>query len=347
MTGGFGATAWATILAGGAGRRFWPLSTRDRPKQLLPLASGRPLIVETLERLRGLIPPERTRVLAGEHLVAPIRKLTGLPASAFLVEPRTRGTGPVLARAAWELARTDPGAVMVSLHADHVIHPASAFRDAVRAAAGIAEREGLLMTIAVPPDRPETGYGYLRPGSPLDAPAGHRACRVRAFVEKPDAATAARYVEEGYRWNSGIFVWRAGAFLAEVEALAPGIASALRLLARGDVQGFFDQVEPMSVDKGVLERSGRVGSLDATFDWDDVGTWEAFARHMRVDESGNVRQGEAHVADSRGNIAVAESGRVVLLGVEDLLVVRTENDTLVMPRSRAPELKKYLRKMLK
>ena len=343
MTGAFGATAWATILAGGAGRRFWPLSTRDRPKQLLPLAFGRPLIVETLERLRGLVPPERTRVLAGENLVAPIRQLTGLPASAFLVEPRARGTGPVLARAAWELARTDPDAVMVSLHADHMIHPASAFRDTVRAAAGIAEREGLLMTIAVPPDRPETGYGYLRPGPPLDAPAGHRAYRVEAFVEKPDAATAARYVEEGYRWNSGIFVWRAGTFLAEVEAHAPGIASALPLLAEGDVPGFFDQVEPVSVDEGVLERSGRVGSLDATFAWDDVGTWEALARHLRADESGNVHQGAVHMAGARGNIVVAESGRVVLFGVEDLLVVRTEEDTLVMPRSKAPELKKYLR----
>lgn len=345
MTGASGPSVWVTILAGGSGRRFWPLSRADRPKQLLPLGSARPLIVDTLERLHGLAPPERTRVLAGEDLVAPIREITGLPAGAFLVEPRPRGTGPVLARAAWELARGEPGAVMVSLHADHVIHPASAFRDAVRAAARIAVREDLLMTVAIPPDRPETGYGYLRPGRPLDAAPGHRAFRVEAFAEKPDAATAARYIRKGYRWNSGIFVWRAATFLAEVEAHAPGIAGALPLLDRGDVAGFFDEVEPVSVDEGVLERSGRVGSLDATFAWDDVGTWEAFARHRKADRDGNVAEGTVSFADARDNIAVADSGRVVLLGVRDLLVVRTEGETLVMPRSRSPELKRYLREI--
>ena len=342
MSGASGPSLWVTVLAGGSGQRFWPLSRADRPKQLLPLGSAQPLIVDTLERLRGLAPPERTRILAGETLVAPIRAVTGLPASAFLTEPRARGTGPVLARAAWELERADPGAVMVSLHADHVIDPASAFRDAVRAAAGIAVREDLLMTIAVPPDRPETGYGYLRLGRPLDAPSGHRAFRVEAFAEKPDAATAARYIGDGYRWNSGIFVWPAATFLAAIEVHAPGIARALPMLERGDVPGFFNEVEPVSVDEGVLERSGRVGSLDATFAWDDVGTWEAFARHRQADEDGNVAQGEVHLADARGNIAVADSGRVVLLGVRDLLVVRTERETLVMPRSRSPELKRYL-----
>ena len=343
MNGASGPSVWVTVLAGGSGLRFWPLSRADRPKQLLPLGSARPLIVDTIERLRGLAPPERTRILAGEDLVVPIREVTGLPASAFLAEPRARGTGPVLAWAAWELERADPGAVMVSLHADHVIDPASAFRDTVRAAAGIAAREDLLMTVAIPPDRPETGYGYLRPGRPLDAPPGHRAFRVEAFAEKPDASTAARYIEEGYRWNSGIFIWPAATFLAEIEVHAPGIARAFPLLERGDVAGFFNEVEPVSVDEGVLERSARVGSLDATFAWDDVGTWEAFARHRRADQGGNVTHGEVHLADAQDNIAVADSGRVVLLGVRDLLVVRTERETLVMPRARSPELKRYLR----
>ncbi len=343
MTKASGPSLWVTVLAGGSGQRFWPLSTAGRPKQLLPLGSARPLIVDTLERTRGLAPPERTRILAGDTLVAPIRSATGLPADAFLTEPRARGTGPVLARAAWELERAGPGAVMVSLHADHVISPASAFRDAVRAAAAIALREELLMTIAVPPARPETGYGYLRPGPGLDAPPGHRAYRVDAFAEKPDAATAARYIADGYRWNSGIFVWPTAVFLAEVRAHAPGIARAFPLLERGDIPGFFDAVEPVSVDEGVLERSGRVGSLDATFAWDDLGTWEAFARHRPADRRGNVVQGEVHLADAGGNIAVADSGRVVLLDVHDLLVVRTEGETLVMPRSRSAELKRYLR----
>ena len=342
MIGSSGPSLWVTVLAGGSGLRFWPMSRPDRPKQLLPLGSARPLVAATLDRTRGLAPPERTRILAGEHLVAPIREITGLPPNAFLVEPRARGTGPVLAWAAWELTRADPAAVMVSLHSDHIVAPASSFRDAIRAAAEIAVREDLLMTIAVPPDRPDTGYGYLLPGAPLEAPPGHRAYRVRAFAEKPDAATAARYVADGYRWNSGIFVWPAATFLREIHAHAPGIASALPLLEEGRVRRFFDEVRPISVDEGVLERSGRVGSIDANFAWDDMGTWEAFARHGRADADGNVAQGDVHLVDARRNVALAESGRVVVLGADDLLVVRTDGETLVMPRARAAEIKRYL-----
>ena len=345
MTGPSGPSVWVTVLAGGSGQRFWPLSTRDRPKQLLPLASAKPLIAETLERLRDFVPSDRILILAGEELVAPIRKATGLAESAFLVEPRARGTGPVLTRAAWEVARVDPGAVMVSLHSDHVIDPASRFRDTVEAAIGIAARANLLMTIAIPPDRPETGYGYLRPGRALNAPSGHRAYRIDAFVEKPDAATAERYIAEGYRWNSGIFVWPARTFLAEVREHTPGIARALPRLEEGDVAAFFEETETVTVDEGVLERSGRVGSIDATFSWDDMGTWEALARHRPLDDSGNVRDGDVHLADARGNIAVADSGRLVLLGVRDLLVVRTDDVTLVMPRAKLAELKRYLRRM--
>lgn len=343
MTGPPGPSVWVTVLAGGSGQRFWPLSTPERPKQLLPLASARPLIAETLERLRDFVPRERIRILAGRDLVEAIRSATGLPESAFLVEPRARGTGPVLAWAAWEVARRDPGAVMVSLHSDHVIDPVSRFRDAVGVAVEIAVRENLLMTIAVPPERPETGYGYLRPGDPLRAPPGHRAYRVAEFVEKPDAETAARYMEDGYRWNSGIFVWPASTFLEQVREHASEIAPALPSLERGDVAAFFEDAGRVSVDEGVLERSSRVGSIDATFAWDDLGTWESLARHRDSDARGNVTEGDVHCGDASGNIAVAESGRVVLLGVRDLLVVRTEGATLVMPRSRSAELKRYLR----
>lgn len=343
MTARSGQSIWVTILAGGSGQRFWPLSTRSRPKQLLPLASARPLIAETLERLHDFVPIQRIRILAGEELVGPIRQVTGLPESAFLIEPRARGTGPVLTWAAWEVAGRDPDAILVSLHCDHVIDPVSRFREAVRAAVGIATRENLLMTIAIPPGRAETGYGYLRPGAPIDAPRGHRAYRVAAFEEKPRAAVARRYIEEGYRWNSGIFVWPARTLLAEVRAHAPEIAGALTHLDGGNVPAFFDDAGRVSVDEAVLERSGRVGALDATFAWDDLGTWESLARHRPADASGNVTDGEVHCGDAHGNIAVADSGRLVLLGVRDLLVVQTGDATLVMPRSRSAELKEYLR----
>ena len=335
-------TVWAAVLAGGAGTRFWPLSTPDRPKQLLSLAGQRPLVAETIERVRGFVPPANIRVLTGAHLLAPIREATGLGDAAFLIETRARGPGPALARAAWEVARADPDAIMISLHSDHLVAPASRFREVLAAAAEIAQQQRLLVTVAIPPDRPETAYGYIRPGDDLTAPAGHRAYRVDAFVEKPAADDAARYLGAGYRWNSGIFVWKADVFLAELRVHAPEVARALPALERGDVAAFFDDTGAISVDEAVLERSARVASIDATFEWDDIGGWEAVARHHPADADGNVRVGDAHVGGGRGNIAFADSGRVVLLGASDMLVVRTDRVTLVMPRSELPRLKQYM-----
>ncbi len=336
---------WTVILAGGSGHRFWPLSTAARPKQLLALAGTEPLIAQTVARLRGFVPRSRIRILTRGDLVAPIRAATGLPDELFLVESRPRGTAPVLARAAWELHRIDPRAVMASLHSDHVIAPAERFRDVLAAAARIARRESLLMTVAVPPDRPETGFGYIRPGPPLPAPKGHRACRVDAFVEKPSAPDAAAFLAAGYRWNSGIFVWPVALFLAELRAHAPEVAHALPHLERGDATGFLDAAAAISVDEAVLERSDRVGAIDATFQWDDMGSWEALARHRTADARGNVAEGEVDLVDADGNVAVARAGRLVLCGVDDLLVVQTEDATLVMPRAESPRLKEYLARL--
>ena len=342
MTGSSRPSIWATILAGGAGHRFWPLSSTTRPKQLLALGGPDPLVAETLARARGLVPLERLRILTGAHLVAPIQAVTDLPDQAFMVEPRARGTGPVLVRAAWETVHRDPNAVMISLHSDHVIRPDENFRETLEAAVAIAQREGLLMTVAIPPDRPETGFGYIKPGRSLASDGNHRAYRVDAFVEKPDKDTAAAYVAAGYRWNSGIFVWPARLFLDEVRAHAPEIARALPCLERGDIPGFFDETAAISVDEAILERSARVGSIDATFQWDDMGSWEALARHRTADAAGNVTEGDVHLSQARNNLAVANSGRLVLLGVDDLLVVQTDHVTLVMPRAESPHLKQYL-----
>lgn len=345
MTGSSGPTVWATVLAGGVGHRFWPLSTPARPKQLLALGEGAPLVAETVGRAQTIVPPQRLQVLAGESLVDPIREATGLPREAFLVEPRARGTGPVLVRAAWEAARADPETVMISLHSDHVIRPAARFREVLECAVEIAWREKLLMTVAVPPSRPETGFGYIKPGDSLPAGRGHRAYRVDAFVEKPDPATAAEYIAAGYRWNSGIFVWPTSVFLDEVRAHAPEIAKALPRLDEGDVAAFFAEAETISVDEAVLERSTRVGSVDATFEWDDMGSWEAFARHRAADDGGNTTEGDVHCVGARNSVAVAESGRLVLLGTDDLLVVQTDHATLVMPRRESANLKRYLQSL--
>jgi len=301
------------------------------------------LIRDTVGRARSLVEDERIRILAGEHLAGPFRsELPELPSEAYLVEPRARGTCPVLAWAAWELMRQDPEAVLVSLHADHLIRPTEAFQETVRAAARIAARDDLLVTVAVPPDRVETGYGHIQPGDALAHADGPRAFRVAAFHEKPDAETARRYTDQGYFWNTGIFLWKAAVFLQEVERHAPEVAACFPVLEEEGAEAFFDAVPVCVVDTAVLEQSERVACVEATFAWDDVGNWASLARTREGDETGNVTEGDVRVVDGSGNVGWSEEGRLVLWGVDDLVVVRSGDVTVVLPLERAPELKALL-----
>lgn len=309
----------------------------------MSLAGDQPLIRETIQRAQGLVPDERIRILTGNHLLSPFRQALGeFPPESFLVEPRARGTAPVLVWAAWVLLQLDPDAVIASLHADHKIEPPGAFQTLIRIGAGIAERTDSLFTIAVPPTRPETGYGYIQPGERLRVDGDVEGFRVRSFVEKPDKDTALEYLEAGYLWNSGIFLWRASFFLEEVQTVAPELGDLIPLLERGDVEAFFREAPTISVDEAVLERSSRVASLRATFQWDDVGCWESLARTRTRDEGGNVLLGPVHAVDSRENVVMAEDGAVVLFGVEGLAVVRSGDIVLVADRAKTPDLKSLL-----
>lgn len=332
------------ILAGGIGSRFWPASTPSRPKQLLPLGGEEPLVADAVHRALPLCGVSGVRVLAGESLQGPLRQaLPDLPSGAFRVEPRARGTAPVLAWAASEALREDPDVVLVSLHSDHVIHPAEALDSLLRGAVAVARKTGLLLTVAVPPDRPETGYGYLLPGEAVpDVSGGVPTRRVARFEEKPDAATAARYLKEGYRWNSGIFIWRADRFLEELRLNSPEIAPHLHHLDAGDEAAFFDAVPSIAVDHAVLERSSRVAFVEAQFRWDDVGSWEALQRTRPADERGNVAVGSVHMVDCRDTVAWGEDGPVVAWGVEGMVVVRARGVTFVCPLGRARDLKTLL-----
>jgi mannose-1-phosphate guanylyltransferase len=345
---------WTVILAGGVGSRFWPVSTPSRPKQILPLASDQPLIRDTVERILPLVPHDRLRILTGAHLADPILgAVPGLAAGNFLLEPRAAGTAPVLAWAAAELERRDPEAVMVSLHADHVIHPAERFRQLIADAAELAVEHGRLFTIGAVPTRPETGYGYIRLGAPLretepereEAPRPGRAegYEVARFVEKPDRATAEEYLASGeYLWNTGLFVWRAADLLDQLERHTPELADLIPVLREGGTEEFFRRAPTLSIDEGLLERSDRVAVVRATFDWDDVGAWDAVYRTRPADERGNVALGEAYAVECGGTALYADDGPIVAFGVDDLIVVRTAGVTFVTHRDRAPELKTLL-----
>jgi len=331
---------YAVILAGGIGSRFWPASTPARPKQLLPLGSENPLIFDTVERARRLVGPEKVRILTGTALVDPFRRaVPDLEAGTFLLEPVARSTGPALVWAASEIERADPGALMISLHSDHVIDPFDEFADTINRACRAAAARRSLVCLGIGPTRPETGYGYIEVGEEL----GEEVYSVIRFHEKPDPETASRYAASAdYLWNSGIFVWRARDLLDEAERCATEMRSAWPLLGSGPADAFFDAVQPVSVDVGILERSDRVEVARASFDWDDVGTWSALSRTRVADAAGNVVVGAASILDGGGNVVWAEDGPVRLFGVDDLVVVRSGDEVLVMKKEAAADLKRLV-----
>ncbi|UCG76735.1 MAG: mannose-1-phosphate guanylyltransferase [Gemmatimonadota bacterium] len=327
--------AFAVVLAGGVGSRFWPASRPDRPKQLLSLATDRPLIADAVERAIRMTGPARTLVVAGRHLVEPFRRaLPELSSDSFLVEPEARGTGPALAWAAHEIARRQPDATMISLHADHVIDPLAGFLEAVERGVGAAD-DGLLFCLGIRPSRPEIGYGYIELGREL-GPGIHRAA---AFIEKPSLERARAFLSAGhYLWNSGIFIWRAADLLAAVRRHAPEIR--LDLLDAGDVDGFFHASGPVSIDVAVMERSDRVGVVSCSFRWDDVGGWNALHRTRPADGHDNVVVGPADLVESAGNVVWSENGHVTLFRVRDLVVVHSDAHTFVTTREAAAEMKR-------
>lgn len=329
---------WAVLLAGGSGTRFWPLSTPRTPKQLLPLSGAASTAEESVERLTGLIPRERVLVVAGEALAARLRPLLNLPADNHLVEPWAASTAPALIWATWEARRRDPDAEVLSLHADWVVGDAAAFRRTADAALRAARTHDRLVTVGVVPSRPETGYGYIVPGAPLDAGAR----TVARFSEKPDAATALDLMAAGALWNSGLFAWTAARLLAEVERHTPEVAGALPCLEQRDVAGFFRTVAPISIDVGLLERSDAVAVVSGAFAWDDVGTWQALARVRPKDPSGNVLVGRGVLEDTHDCIVWSQRDPVVLWGVKDLVVVQANGRVLIMPTERAAQMKQLL-----
>ncbi|HUQ79852.1 MAG TPA: mannose-1-phosphate guanylyltransferase [Gemmatimonadaceae bacterium] len=329
-------TRWAVVLAGGVGSRFWPLSTPIRPKQLLPLVDNRPLLVAALDRLAPLVPAAQTLVLTNASLRDLVRThLPSIPADNIIAEPRAVGTGGALAWAASEIQRrAGDDAVMLSVHADWAVADDDGFRAALARAADIAQKESALVTVGVVPTRPDTGFGYILPGKKIASDAH----RVERFVEKPDRANAARMIGEGALWNSGIFAWCVGDFLAEIHALTPELAPALDA-AGTDSNRFFALATPVTVDVGVLERSTKVVVIPGSFGWDDVGTWASLARVRQQDERGNAASGPVVLIEADDNVVHAEGTDVVLYGVADLVVVAQNGLTLVTTKEHSADLK--------
>ena len=339
---------WAVILAGGIGSRFWPLSSSERPKQVLALVSERPLIAETVARLEPLVPRERILVVTSHDIASQIRAaIPMIPERNILVEPRPVGTAASLAWAAGEVKhRAGPDAIFCCIHADLAVAFVDAFRHTLKAASRVAATADALVAVGVASTRAETGFGYLVPGMPLrsDLPLEQGGpCHVISFEEKPARPRAEALVREGALWNSGIFVWRTRVILNALAQHCVEIGSAFPSIESRDQNEFISGVRSISIERGLLERcSGNLVVVPGEFGWDDVGTWAALRRARELDDTGNGASGRTYFLDASGNVVHAEGAAAVLYGVDGLLVVTLPGLTFVTTVERAADLKPLL-----
>lgn len=336
---------FAIIMAGGAGTRLWPASRAARPKQFLRIAGQVSLIEATRARLAELLPPERILVVGDEQHAQLLREaLPDLPAENILTEPVGRNTLPCVTVAALEIERRHKNALHVVLPADHVIEPAAAFRETVRAAARVAARSDALVTFGIRPSYPATGYGYIESGARAGADPG--ALRVERFVEKPDLETATRFLTTGrFLWNSGVFVWRSRALLAALREHAPAVLEALSDVLPSDLETVYVELPSISIDIGVMEKAHNVLVMPVDFTWSDVGSWSALEPFHPQDTGGNRIAGGGKLLqqDARNCMVYSEGDQLVaLVGTSDLVVVHAAGATLVCARDRVEDVRKLV-----
>jgi mannose-1-phosphate guanylyltransferase len=339
----------ALILAGGSGTRFWPLSRKSRPKQLLALEGERTLLRDTLERLAPGIPPEAVWVCTTEALADAVRRdLPEVPPEQILSEPEGRNTAPAIAWAVRSMPEEVRRDVVAVLPADHRMGDPAAFRGALERAARVVEREDRVMTLGVVPRWAETGYGYLElePASEDNGEDGVR--RVRRFVEKPSAENAERFLRSGnYLWNAGIFLFRGSTLLDIVARLQPELARGLEEIAAAPdrLRELYGRLPSDSIDYAIMEKLDGIATIPLDCGWSDLGSWEALDEVLPRDERGNTGRGDTLAVDARGNLLFADQGTIAVLGVEDLVVVRTGDAVLVMPKSRSQEVRKIVNEL--
>ena len=346
----------AVVMAGGAGERFWPLSRQCYPKQLLKIAGNRSMLRAALERIRPLVSPEHTFIVTGRQLKPAIEEAaTELAKENIIGEPEGKNTAACIALAIAAIRARfpeDPDTVMVVLTADHFIRDIQAYASDCSDAIAFAETHDALVTFGIPPERPETGYGYIELGEAVEG--FPRLFRVKCFREKPDLETARHFMESGrFLWNSGMFVWRTSVieqamsrYLPRMHRQIEPLIDALRSGSPEALAAAFEPLDKISIDVGILERADNVAVVKAAFDWDDIGTWASLARLLPHDADNNVLFGNAIALKSENSILYSTAGEhcqegpvIVGLGLKDMIVVHTPHAILVLPASETQHVK--------
>jgi mannose-1-phosphate guanylyltransferase len=344
--------AYAVIMAGGKGERFWPLSTSARPKQLLSLVGDTPLLAQAVDRIRGLFPIDAIYVITSAALVKATREVVpDLPPANIIGEPCGRDTAAAIAVGAGLIQARDPGAAFCVLTADQVMQDVDLFRETLSESLTLALARDVLITIGIRPTFPSTGFGYIESGATV-----HQAGRVtflegRRFLEKPDGATATRFVDSGrYYWNAGMFIWSLASLRKAFAACRPPLAALMdKVAAAGDgaaldrlMAAEYPGLEKISIDYAVMEKASNIVMAQGLFRWDDVGSWPALEGHFEKDAAGNVLVGDCATLDARDTIVISKGRLTAVLGVKDVIIVQAEGATLVCAKDRAQDLKKLV-----
>jgi len=345
---------YTVIMAGGVGTRLWPLSRRATPKQALQLIGDRTMFQHAIERLHPLFPAERIFVVTGKTYAELLGAQTPqLPQENFILEPMGRDSGPAVGLAAIHLQKRDPDAVMAVLTADHYIANQERFRAVLSAAAQVAQT-GKIVTLGIKPEFASTGYGYIRQGDSLGEFDGFEAFRAEQFTEKPNAATANAFFESGrYSWNSGMFIWRVDQLLAEFERQRP--LTYRQLMSIADALGtpnekramdqVWPQIEKISIDYAIMEGARDVVVIPVDIGWKDIGSWAALFDIIPGDEHDNVIVGDHLGIDTTRTLVRSQDRLVVTVGLEDIIIVDTDDALLVCRKDRAQDVKAVVQQL--
>jgi mannose-1-phosphate guanylyltransferase len=345
---------YGVILAGGFGERFWPKSKPDTPKQLLSITSKKTLLEETIDRIASLIPKERilivTNKIIGKKILSTVSTLSN---DNIIAEPMRKNTAPAIAISALYLKHQDKDAIMAVLPADHFIPDKERFLKILSTAYDVASKKENLITFGITPTRPETGYGYIEVGKKVAVKNGISIYEVCSFREKPDLNTAKEFIAKGgYLWNSGMFIWHVETILEAFNKFMPAAYSGLMQLQNyinpineSKLTEFYQHVENISIDFGIMEKAKNILMIEGDFVWDDVGSWKALERIYPKDKDKNVILGKHIGIDTQNCIIMGEENLVATIGISDLIIVNTQEATFICPKDRAEEVKKIVEKL--
>lgn len=343
---------FAVIMAGGVGKRFWPKSRKKHPKQLLNILDEKSLIQKTVARLNPLLPNDRIFIVSNQSQKKEIHKqLPLLSEGNLIVEPKSKNTAPCIGLAALFIQQIDPEAVMIVLPADHLITSEALFLNSLKVGAKVAVERDCLVTLGISPSYPATGYGYIQFNQQLDIIDDITLLKVKTFAEKPNTATAERFIESGeFLWNSGIFIWKCSKILREIEEHLPHLYDGLDEIRQAlgtpkqdeTIHRVYCQIKSISIDYGVMENAQDVVVLRGEFGWNDLGSWDEVYHISKKDGNSNVLVGQHLIKDSRGCYIDAPNKCIAVMGLDNLVVVDTEDVILICPRERAQDVKDFV-----